>query len=138
MADLVIVPADVKISGASASVITSLAAEAIIAGQVVYLDDDTRSYFVADSSTAVTALMAGVAITSCATGEYFLLQISNTYMVGAAVVKGTPYYLSDTPDVGAICVHADLASADLVTLIGHAVSTTEIELDITPTGIVIT
>lgn len=137
MADLVITTANVKIVNSNTRVVTVLAGEAIAIGQAVYLDTVDSDYLLADGTTATKALVAGIALTSCANAGYFLMLTANTYVVGATVVAGTPYYLSDTAGAGAICAHADLLTGDFVTLIGHAISTTEIELDLTPVGIAV-
>ena len=137
MADLTITSANVKISNSNTRVVTVLAGEAIGIGEVVYLDTANSEYLLADASDATKALVAGIALTSAVDTGYFLMLTSNVYVVGATLVTGTPYYVSDTAGAGAICPHADLASGDFVTLLGHAISTTEIQLDIQPTGIAV-
>jgi hypothetical protein len=137
MADLVITTANVKISNSNTRVVTVLAGEAIAIGQAVYLDTANSEYLLADGSDATKANMAGIALTAAADAGYFLMLTSNVYVVGATLVAGTPYYLSDTAGAGAICPHADLLTGDFVTLLGHAISTTEIQLDIQALGIAV-
>ncbi len=135
MADYTIVPADVKISGSNVRATTVVAGEAISEGQLVYLDTVSGKYKLALATAEASANVVGVSVTSAATDGYFLMQSSRNYFAGTTLVAGDPIYLSAT--AGAICPHADLASTNYVTLLGHAISTSEIEISIDVTGIAI-
>ncbi len=89
----------------------------------------------ADASSLTTAAIAGVVISPAATDGYALMQTTKKYIAGTTLVAGDPVYLSATASGGNLCPHADLVSTNFVTLIGHAVSTTEIELDLQVTGV---
>ncbi len=135
MADYTVTSANVKISGQNVRPSTVLVGEAVSEGQYLYLDTATSKYMLADATSSATALVAGVALTSAVADGYLLMQTSRTYFAGTTLVKGDPVYLSKTASGGNIAPHADLVATNFVTLIGHASSTTEIELDINPTGI---
>ena len=135
MADYVITSADVKISGSNVRATTVVAGEAISEGQLVYLDTVSGKYKLALATAEASANVVGVAVTSAALDGYFLMQSSRNYFAGTTLVAGDPIYLSAT--AGAICPHADLASTNYVTLLGHAISTSEIEINIDVTGIAI-
>ena len=136
MSDLVITPSNVAIAASNARPVTVLAGATITAGMAVYLDSANSEYLPASGATESEATIAGIAVTGCADAGYFLMQTSKSYIVGATVVTGTPYYVSDSGS-GKICPHSDLASGDYVTLIGHAISTTEIDIEIAVTGITV-
>ena len=136
MANYVIVPADVKISGSNVRATTVVAGEAISEGQLVYLDTVSGKYKLALATAEASANVVGVAVTSAALDGYFLMQSSRNYFAGTTLVAGDPIYLSSA-SAGAICPHADLASTNYVTLLGHAISTSEIEINIDVTGIAI-
>ncbi len=135
MADYTITSADVKISGSNVRATTVVAGEAISEGQLVYLDTVSGKYKLALATAEASANVVGVSVTSAATDGYFLMQSSRNYFAGTTLVAGDPIYLSAT--AGAICPHADLASTNYVTLLGHAISTSEIEINIDVTGIAI-
>ena len=135
MSDYVITPADVKISGSNVRATTVVAGEAISEGQLVYLDTVSGKYKLAIATAEASANVVGVAVTSAALDGYFLMQSSRNYFAGTTLVAGDPIYLSAT--AGAICPHADLVSTNYVTLLGHAISTSEIEISLDVTGIAI-
>ena len=133
MADLTI--GSIALTSSRARPTTALAGETIAIGDLVYLDSATSTYMKADASAAASAEVAGIAVTGGALNEYILIQSNESLDIGATMVKGTPYYLSAT--AGKICPHGDLVSTNVVTLIGHASSTSALDLSITKTGIVI-
>ena len=135
MANYTITSADVKISGSNVRATTVVAGEAISEGQLVYLDAVSGKYKLALATAEASANVVGVSVTSAALDGYFLMQSSRNYFAGTTLVAGDPVYLSAT--AGAICPHADLVSTNYVTLLGHAISTSEIEINIDVTGIAI-
>ena len=137
MADYTVTPANVKISGSNVRVVTVQAGEIITEGAALYLDAVSSKYLLADATDADKATVVGIAITSAAADDHLLMQTSRNYFAGTTLVVGDPIFLSATAGGGKLCPHADLVSTDLVTLIGFATSTTEVELNIDPTGIVI-
>jgi hypothetical protein len=137
MADYVITPANVKISGSNVRTSTVQVGEAVTEGQALYLDNTSGKYMLADATDTTKALVAGVTLTSSDLDGYALMQTSRTYFAGTTLVKGDPVFLSATAGGGDLCPHADLVSTNAVTLIGFASSTSEIELSINPTGITV-
>lgn len=137
MADYVITPANVKISGSNVRTSTVQVGEAVTEGQALYLDNTSGKYMLADATDTTKALVAGITLTSSDLDGYALMQTSRTYFAGTTLVKGDPVFLSATAGGGDLCPHADLASTNAVTLIGFASSTSEIELAINPTGITV-
>ena len=135
MADYTITAASVKISGSNVRSVTVQVGEAVTEGAVLYLDSTTSKHMLADATTATKAEVVGVAVTAASTDGYILMQTARNYFSGTTLVAGDPVFLSATAGGGKLCPHADLASTNLVTLIGFASSTTEIELNIDPTGI---
>ncbi len=137
MADYTVTPADVKISGSNVRAITVQVGEAVTEGAALYLDSTTSKHMLADATDATKATVVGIAVTGAALDGYVLMQTSKNYFAGTTLVKGDPVFLSATAGGGKLCPHADLASTNLVTLIGFASSTTEVELNIDPTGITV-
>lgn len=135
MADLSITAANVGI-GASAKLVTGTAGEAITRGQAVYYDSATKKYMKAVNDASGTAAVVGVAQSEAAAdGDYIIIQKSGGILPGATMTKGQLYYLSAT--AGGICPFADLIAADYVTSVYRATSTTEAELDLNASGILL-
>jgi hypothetical protein len=135
MADYTVTAANVKISGSNVRVSTVQVGEAVTEGAALYLDGTTSKYMLADATTSTKAAVVGLAVTAAALDGYVLMQTARTYFAGTTLVAGDPVFLSATAGGGKLCPHADLVSTNLVTLIGFASSTTEVELNIDPTGI---
>ncbi len=137
MADHTITAANVKISGSNVRTSTIQVGEAVTEGQALYLDSTTSKYMLADATTVAKANVVGISLTSADADGYALMQTSRTYFAGTTLVKGDPVFLSATSGGGDLCPHADLSSSNVVTLIGFASSTSEIELALNPTSIII-
>lgn len=129
MVDLTITAANVVISS-NATRENGTAGEAITAGQVVYKAAATGKYMLADnnSATAEVRQPVGIALNGAAADQPLTIQKSGDITIGATLVAGTDYYLSDTP--GGICPRADLGSGEYVCLLGLAKSTTVLAIDI--------
>ncbi len=134
MADLAITPANV-LAMATASTERSIAGATILAGQVVYKEAATGQYKLAGarSGIAEAKIPYAIALDGAATGQPLIVLTGGPITIGATVVAGTAYYLSHT--AGGIKPVADLASTDLVTLIGIATSTTVIDVRIHQSGV---
>lgn len=132
MVDLVITAASV-VTGSN-KVVHGTAGATITAGQVVYLDDATRSYKLADndSGTAAVRSPAGIALNAAATGQPVSVHTQGAITIGATLTGGVAYYLSGTP--GGICPVADLATGDYPTFIGIATSATSMKVNLTESG----
>lgn len=129
MADLSITAANV-VKGSGASVKHGIAAEALTAGQAIHkLASDGDLYLSdADHATAAKRACSGIALHDAAIGQPIAYQDDGQIDIGATVVVGTVYCLSDT--AGGICPVADLASGDYVTIIGVGVTATDLGLSL--------
>jgi hypothetical protein len=130
MVDLVITPANV-VKSADAKVETGILGAAGNAGQTVYKDPlDSNRFKLADANSATSAARnpRGVLLNGGAVNQPAAVQYEGRITIGAAVVPGTIYVQSDTP--GGIMPAADLSAGEFVTVLGVAVSTTDIELAI--------
>ncbi|WP_342248610.1 hypothetical protein [Sphingomonas sp. OTU376] len=106
----------------------------ITAGKVVYEDDTTNRYGLADSNGSAAAKQAkGIALGGASDGQYLAVLRAGPITIGATLVPGTAYYLSDTP--GGICPLADVGSGENVVQIGIAASTTVLHVDIQNPGV---
>ena len=134
MADLTITAANV-LAGTGASVFHGKAGATVTAGQVVYEDDSTDRFGLADnnSATAAAKLPAGIGLNGASNGQPLAVHRAGDITIGATLTPGTAYYLSDTP--GGICPLADLASGETVVLIGIAKSATVLHVDIQVSGV---
>lgn len=131
MSDLSITAANV-LAGTGADITRGTAGATITAGQAVYLDEATTGqWLLADSDSATVAARGsarfGIALNGAADGQPLAVQTGGDITIGATLVAGVAYYLSDAP--GAICPFADLATGDFVTLVGIATSTTVLKID---------
>lgn len=127
MADLVITAASV-LPASNAERDTGVAGETIVAGKPVYLAATTNRWMLADSNsaTAEARQAKAIALNGASVGQPVAFQKSGDITIGATLVAGTAYYLSDTP--GGICPLADVGSGEYVCLIGIAKSTSVLQL----------
>ncbi len=134
MADIAITANNVVI-GKGASVENGIAGEAIAAGKAVYQDKVSKKYLLADSNSATIAARSprGVALNGSALNQPLAIAKSGPVTIGATLVSGTAYYLSDTP--GGICPVADVGTGENVVIIGYATSTSVLNIDIGNTGV---
>jgi hypothetical protein len=134
MADLVITAASV-VADPSATRTTGQAGEAIAAGKAVYLDPTTRKWQLADSNSATAAAKkaGGIALNGAALNQPLTVCTDGPVTMGAPLVAGSPYYLSETP--GGIQPAADLGAGENVCLIGFATSTAVLNVDIQAPGV---
>jgi hypothetical protein len=137
MANYTITTANVAIAESNARATVIQVGEAVAEGAAVYLDTTTSKFMLADATTATKAAVVGIVISPAALDGYALMQTSRKYIAGTTLVAGDPVYLSATAGGGNLCPHADLIATNYVTLIGHAVSTTEIKLDLILTGVAV-
>lgn len=135
MADLTITAANVR-SGSGGRVDRSgSAGAAVTAGQVVYADPSTKKHLLADNNSGTTAarLPRGIALNAAATDQPVAVHTSGPITIGATLVPGVTYYLSDTP--GGICPVADLASGETSVIIGIATSASVLDVSIKASGV---
>lgn len=129
MTDLAITAANVA-AGTDAKKQSGTAGEAVAQGKAVYLNSTTNKWMLADSNsaTAEARKAIGIALNSASANQPITVQKDGDITVGATLVAGDPYYLSDTP--GGICPAADVGSGEYVCLLGLAKSTTVLTLDV--------
>lgn len=132
MADLVITAANV-IADSAARIVSGSAGAAITAGQIVYLDPDTRTYKLADSNVAAARSPDGIALHSTGSGQPLAVAEAGSITLGAVLTAGVAYYLSDTP--GGICPVADVGTGEYATVLGVASSTSVLKLKIQESGV---
>ncbi|NNH56914.1 hypothetical protein HLI01_08845 [Rhizobium laguerreae] len=134
MADLVITAASV-LAASNAERDQGIAGEAIAAGKPIYLASTTNRWMLADSNSATAEARQpkAVALNGAAVGQPVSFQKSGDITIGATLVAGTSYYLSDTP--GGICPLADVGTGEYVVLIGIAKSTTVLQLSFQYPGV---
>lgn len=133
MVDLVITPASV-VKGAGAKTIAGILGEAVTAGQSVYRDASTKKFLKADSDSATAGVRAvvGVALNGGALNQPVVVQYDGEIAIGAALTVGERYFASSTP--GGIMPSADLSAGEYVSLIGIAVSVSNMKLAIVNSG----
>lgn len=134
MADLVITAASV-VQGANSETKTGRAGEALVAGKAVYLDATAKKYKLADSNSVVAGAntAVGIALNGAALDQPVVVQTGGDITIGATLVAGSPYYLSETP--GGIEPSADLATGENVCLLGFASSATVLAIAIQAPGV---
>jgi hypothetical protein len=134
MADLSITAASV-LADPSANRTTGSAGEAIVAGKAVYLDPTTKKWQLADSNsaTAVAKKAGGIALNGAALNQPLAVCTGGLITIGATLVAGSAYYLSETP--GGLQPAADLGSGENVCQLGLAMSTTVLNVDIQNPGV---
>jgi hypothetical protein len=122
MANLTITAANV-VADSNASRENGVAGEAIAAGQAVYYASATRKWMLADSNsaTAEARKATGIALNTSALNQPLGILKSGDLTVGAVLMAGATYWLSDTP--GAICPDADVGAGEYACLLGIAKST---------------
>src|SRR5690348_6301733 len=129
MADLTITAANV-VAGSTATIREGTAGATVTAGQVVYLDNATSSYKLADCNSATAAARSpkGIALHAAAIGQPIAILTAGQITIGATVAVGVPYFLSGTP--GGIRPAADNVTGDYVTYLGIGKSTSVIDVKI--------
>ena len=134
MTDLSITAANV-VADPSATRTTGQAGEAITAGKAVYLDPTTKKWQLADSNSATAAAKraGGIALNGAALNQPLDVCTAGLVTIGATLVAGSPYYLSETP--GGIEPGADLGSGENVCQIGLATSTSVLNIQIQNPGV---
>lgn len=127
MAEISITSANVA-PGADADYYRGLAGSTIVAGSPVYLDATTNRLLGADANGSVeTAEVRGIALHSASAEQPLKVQTAGVITIGGTVVLATIYILGAA---GGIAPAADLVSTWYSTIIGVAISATQIRLGI--------
>lgn len=135
MADLSITATGV-VKGVGAKTKTTIAGAAVTAGQALYIDaaDENKGKLAdTDHATAAVRVLAGIALNNAASGQPVTYQYKGRLTIGATVAVGKIYVLSDT--AGGIKPVDDLAAGDYTSVLGIAISTTEIDINIQNGGV---
>jgi len=112
------------------------AGEAIAEGEGYYLDAGTGKAKLAVNTSAAEAALRGVCVGGAAAANQRMVgQRTGSLVAGAtaAVIVGTPYFVSGTP--GKFCPIADVAPEAFVTLAAFGDADDSLALNITPSGI---
>ena len=136
MADLTLTAANV-LAGSNATTNLGTAGATITAGQVVYFDDTTKTYKLADTDSATAAVRSpiGIALNGASSGQPLMVQTGGDITLGAVLTAGVAYYLSGT--AGGICPVADVTSGDYPVILGMAKSTSVLAIKIVEAGVAI-
>ena len=133
MADLVVTATNVvKYTGARTA--NGIAGETIAAGQALYLAS-TGLLMKADDTTATKAACVGVALNGGAINQPIQYLTGGGLNPGAAVTVGATYGVTDT--AGGVGLISERASADFITILGVATTTSRIEVAINRAGVAI-
>ena len=132
MADLTVTAANVG-AGSDTQTNRVQIGEAVTQGQCVYKKAADGKYWLADNSTTTLAAAAGIALTGGATDEYIILATKGDIDIGATLAIGTIYTVSSTS--GAIHPELDIATTEIVTILGYGKTAAIFTIDITQTEI---
>ena len=107
----------------------------IASGVPLYQDSSDGQYKITDANaSAATAAAKGIAITPGVDDGYGLIaKAGSIILVGTTMAVGTTYCVG--PTAGEIIPTADLATGDIVTILGTAATATQLDLNIKATGI---
>lgn len=137
MADLTIT-GSALIPAATAVIKHGVCGAAIGQGKSVFVDPDTGTVKLADNDTVDTDDHDSVGISLNATtaaGQPVSYQKGGDLAFGAILTKGTVYCVSST--AGGICPQADLGAGDEVVILGVASTTSNLQVGVRDTNIVL-
>ena len=127
MAELSPTPANV-IPGANADYYRGIAGATLVAGTPVYLDATTNRLMGADANGSLeTAEVKGIALHAASLGQPLRIQTAGDITIGATVVLATIYIVGAA---GQLAPAADLASGWYCSVVGVAISATQLRLGI--------
>lgn len=134
MADLSITAANV-IAAAGSVIKYGTAGATVTAGQIVYKEDASKTYKLADADSATQEVQEadGMALNGAAAGQPLAVLERGDVAMGSILTAGARYYLSST--AGGIEPEADLSSGEEVNLLGLAKSATVLAFEIKRPGV---
>lgn len=134
MADISITAANV-LAGTNSTRKHGTSGATITAGQVVYLEDSSNTWKLADNNSATAAVRTaqGIALNGASSGQPITVLTGGDITIGGTLTAGVAYYLSDTP--GGICPVADVGSGEYTCLLGMATSTSVLSVAIKYSGV---
>ncbi len=116
------------VAGANADFYRGLAGATLVAGTPVYLDATTNRLMGADANASLeTADVKGIALHAASLGQPLKVQTAGDITIGTTVVLATIYILGAA---GQLAPAVDLASGWYTTVIGVAISATQLRLGI--------
>lgn len=107
----------------------------VAVGETVYLDTADNEHKLADANdTAPKAVVRGIAITAGGDGEAGIIATGGSVILtGATLAVGENYVQSAT--AGKLAPEADLTTNDYCTTIGRAATSTQLDIDLSASGI---
>tara|TARA_R110000803_G_scaffold32357_2_gene71377 strand:+ start:4750 stop:5157 length:408 start_codon:yes stop_codon:yes gene_type:complete len=132
MADLTQTAANVRITVNSGTTLVQVG-EAVEPGMPGYLKASDSKYWKGVSTTAATANVQGVFVGNGDADDYVLFQTSGNINLGATLVVGESYFVSNT--AGKIMPSADVSTGEFVTFLGTASTAALMTLSINASGI---
>jgi len=108
---------------------------AITGGDPLRLNSSTTRFEPAQADAASTATVVGLALHAAAIGQPIAYAISGPLTMGSVLTVGTVYVLSAAA-AGGIAPWADLASTEIVSVLGVATAATALPLSINNSGAV--
>jgi hypothetical protein len=121
------------IADAEATQAKGVAGTTITAGMPVYLDG-SEVYQKSRGNGATAAQCDGIALNGASSGQPFDILTAGNINLGATLVSGTAYYVSDAT-AGLIVPFDDLGSGDYPTFLGVADDTDNIRIAIQEGGV---
>lgn len=133
MTDISVTAANV-VAGANAKKTPGTAGGTVTAGQPVYRDPTSKKFLIADSDSATAAVRDafGIALHGASLDQPLMVQTEGDINLGATLVVGKTYVLSDTP--GGIMPVDDLETGDYPTVLGVASSASNLKMKIVAGG----
>lgn len=134
MANLTVTAANV-IPGSGAKSISGVIGATVTAGQVAAIDPATGKCVLADSNHATLALRnpKGIFLNGGGDGQPCRIHTEGPLAFGAILTAGTDYWLSDA--AGAIAPRADVGAGETAVLLGIAISTSILDVQIQNSGV---
>jgi hypothetical protein len=134
MADLAITPDNVA-AGPHATKHLGTAGATLAAGKAIYVDPADKKVKLSDANGAAAAkTVDGITLNGAANGQPIEYDSQDAELnLGATLVPGTIYVLSDTP--GGIAPATDGVTGDTTVVIGEATSTSLLNLAISAGGV---
>ena len=132
MADLSITAANVK-AGANATTADGIAGATITAGQAVYPDPVSGKLLLAQTDTAGSSNVAGIALHGASDDQPIKYQTAGNIDLGVTLSVGETYVLSETAG-GIQPVTIDLGVGEYVTVIGIGEIANRLILSLRVTG----
>ena len=132
MADLTITAANVKATSNTGTILVQFG-EAVDQGETVYLKAADWKHWLSDNSTTALAAAVGICLTSNIADGYGLIAVSGDIDLGSTLSVGEVYTCSST--AGKIHPDTDLATTEILTVLGFGKTAALFTLGINQTGI---